>query len=124
MQIASEKLRSDSNASNNSLNNSFDQSPLSPPPSINGVPLYNPNLPPIEKEQVNGEEDRPLDCSGETTNDNGETTEIETPDTGRAPLPSYDEMVLRNSAEVSHDTESSKEETLPNAQLETVATDT
>lgn len=31
-----------SNASNSSFGNSFDQSPLSPPPPINGVPFYEP----------------------------------------------------------------------------------
>ena len=36
------KGRSNSNASNSSFGNSFDQSPLSSPPTINDIPLYNP----------------------------------------------------------------------------------
>lgn len=48
-----------SNASNSSFGNSFDQSPLSPPPALNDVPLYKPQSSAAPKQQQPPQTSRP-----------------------------------------------------------------
>ena len=105
MQVAStqSKLRSNSNASNasnSSLNASFDQSPLSPPPALNDVPLYKPvppvvaTKPAIPSKPVISSSKENLTDDNKQLDSGAESAEIkETPKTGPPPLPSYNEIM-------------------------------
>lgn len=74
-------------ASTSSFNNSFDQSPLSPPPPINSVPLYG------------GERSNSKTDNKQGFTDNGETNFEENATKGDPPLPSYNEIVGQKAGE-------------------------
>eukprot|EP00111_Clytia_hemisphaerica_P016195 TCONS_00047922-protein len=99
------KLRSNSNASNasnSSLNASFDQSPLSPPPALNEVPLYKPAPPavatkpaiPSKPAMTSSKEDLLTEDNPQPLNSVTESAESKKPQqTGPPPLPSYNEIM-------------------------------